>query len=283
MLITMKDMLLCAKEKNYAVPAPNVWNEDSVRMAIEAAVRCNSPVILDGSYSSSKGDQAPKWMEEQMLYMAPMAKEAPVPVAINLDHGKEFDHAVTAIRYGYTSVMIDRSSCPYEENAAMTKKVCEVAHAVGVSVEAELGHVGRGMQYDVDGKANLTVPEEAERFVQETGVDCLAVAIGTAHGPYSGTPHIDFERLAAIRKRVDIPLVMHGGSGTGTENLAKAARSGIHKVNLYTDLVTAGMERLRAFDLESTYDFSVAELEAYAGYREKLEFYMDLFGCKGQA
>ncbi|MBC8587060.1 class II fructose-bisphosphate aldolase [Paratissierella segnis] len=283
MLITMGEMLIEAKKKNYAIPAPNVWDEFSIRAAIEAGEECDSPVILDGSYEESKGDKAPQIMYEQMLYAIPMAKAAKVPVAINLDHGKTFKQAMIAIKAGYTSVMIDCSSCPFEENVEKVKQVVDAAHAVGVSVEAELGHVGRGTNYAVDGKANLTRPEEAIKYVEFTGVDCLAVAVGTAHGPYIGTPHIDFERLEEIRNAVDIPLVMHGGSGTGDVNLSKAARSGINKVNLYTDLVTAGMNELRKFDLGNEYDFSKAVKVAFEGYKSKIKFYMDLLGSSNNA
>ncbi|MDL2220124.1 class II fructose-bisphosphate aldolase [Eubacteriales bacterium OttesenSCG-928-N14] len=283
MLVTMSEMLKQAQNANYAVPAPNVWNEDSVRACIRAAEECKSPVILDGSYHASLGDMAPQKMYEEMLFMVPMAERASVPVVINLDHGKEFEHVMLAIRMGYTSVMIDRSASPFDENVDTVKRVCDVAHAVGVSVEAELGHVGYGSNYAVDGISNLTDPEDAVRFVELTGVDCLAVAVGSAHGPYKGKPNIDFDRLAAIRQAVNVPLVMHGGSGTGDDNLYKAARCGINKVNLYTDLVTAGMERLRSFDIQVEYDFSKAEAEAYAGYGKKLMSYMELLGSKGKA
>lgn len=282
MLITMKEMLVEAQKKGYAVPAPNVWNESSVRAALLAAEESKSPVILDCSFMErSYGEKAAKVMYEQMLYTIPWSKDATIPVAINLDHGMQYHHAVTAVRAGFTSIMVDRSSLPFAENVRQVKELVDIAHAVGVSVEAELGHVGEGETYDA--KSNLTDPEEAVKYVELTGVDCLAVAVGTAHGAYSGTPYIDFERLEEIRRSVSIPLVMHGGSGTGDDNLYKAARSGICKVNLYTDLVTAGMEAIRKLDLGSSNDFSFVEDAAYEGYKEKLKHYMALFGSAGQA
>ena len=157
-----------------------------------------------------------------------MADKANVPVAINLDHGATYEDAIDAIAAGFTSIMVDRSSLPYEENVAQVKELVKVAHATGVSVEAELGHVGQGDNYAVDGKQALTDPAEAKKYIEETGIDMLAVAVGTAHGEYIGTPHIDFDRLAAIKEAVgqDFPLVLHGGSGSGDENLAKACTMG---------------------------------------------------------
>ena len=280
MLVTMAEMLQEAQKNNYAVPAPNVWNEESTRAALLAAENCKSPVILDYGYIPVHGRKP--MVYEYMEYCERWCERSPIPIAINLDHGLQYMHAIACIRAHFTSIMVDRSALPYERNAAEVKELVKIAHSVGVSVEAELGHVGQGKRYDVDGKNNLTDPEEAARFVEETGVDCLAIAIGTAHGAYSGTPYIDFERLAQIRGKVSIPLVMHGGSGTGEENLYKAARSGISKVNLYTDLSTAGMEALRAKGIE-TNDISDVEIIMYKAFREKLEFYMELLGSKDQA
>ncbi len=280
MLITMGDMLREARSKNYAVAAPNVWNEGSVRASIQAAENCKSPVILN--FFFQKNDPKPmQTMQDQMKFSAEWAKRAAVPVAINLDHGAKFEHAMWAICGGATSVMVDRSTLPYEENVAEVLELTRIAHSVNVSVEAELGHVGQGSNYEHDGKSLLTEPEEAARFISDTGVDCLAVAIGTAHGPYSGVPHIDFERLEEIRQATDVPLVLHGGSGTGDENLAKATKSGINKVNLFTDLVVAGTEKLKA---EGFTSYRIQNLEniMFDGFREKLEYYMNLFGSANQ-
>lgn len=281
MLVTMAEMLNRAKKGNYAVAAPNVWGEESIRACIKAAENCESPVIIN-FFFQSKSANPRQLMYDQVKYTRDWAMNTNVPVALNLDHGKLFEHAVWAIRAGMTSVMVDRSSQPFDENVAEVKRLVEVAHAVDVSVEAELGHVGSGSNYAVDGVSCLTEVSEAAEYVEKTGCDCLAVAIGTAHGAYSGTPHIDFDRLEAIGKVVDIPLVLHGGSGTGNENLQRASRSGINKINLFTDLVVAGMENLKN-GIGTARKIADAESLMYTGYREKLEFYMQLFGSAGKA
>ncbi|MBS6942227.1 MAG: class II fructose-bisphosphate aldolase, partial [Clostridiales bacterium] len=173
MLVTMAEMLQEAQKNNYAVPAPNVWNEESTRAALLAAENCKSPVILDYGYIPVHGRKP--MVYEYMEYCERWCERSPVPIAINLDHGLQYMHAIACIRAHFTSIMVDRSALPYERNAAEVKELVKIAHSVGVSVEAELGHVGQGKRYDVDGKNNLTDPEEAARFVEETGVDCLAI------------------------------------------------------------------------------------------------------------
>ena len=159
-----------------------------------------------------------------------------------------------------------------------------MCHTLGISVEAELGHVGQGMNYEVDGVRDLTEPEDAARFIRETGVDCLAVAIGTAHGRYKGKPHIDFERLEKIVEACgDTPLVLHGGSGTGDENLAKAVRNGIQKVNLATELVVAGKEALEEFFKDPNFDKWKLIPAFIKGYEDRLTHYVKLFGQDNQA
>lgn len=203
-----------------------------------------------------------------------LAKEADVPIAINLDHGAKYEHAIAAIQAGFTSIMVDRSTLPYEENVAEVAELVKVAHAVGVSVEAELGHVGQGLQYSVDRDAALTDPAQAKDYCDKTGIDMLAVAIGTAHGEYKGTPYLDFDRLHQIFDAVKVPLVLHGGSGTGDENLAKATREGISKVNLATDLYKAGAAAV--IEEEPNHGMQMYELLA-EGYKAKLVHYMKLF------
>ena len=177
-------------------------------------------------------------------------------------------------RAGFTSIMVDRSELPYEDNVAQVSELSKIAHAVGVSVESELGHVGQGSQYAIDRDAALTDPTQAKDFVQRTGVDCLAVAIGTAHGVYTGTPYLDFPLLHKIYREVSVPLVLHGGSGTGDENLAKATREGISKVNLATDLYLGAMHFCHdqgCSQQRKIYDF------LKKGYKDKLIHYMKLF------
>ena len=278
MLVSMAEILKKAKEGNYGVTAPNVQSEEYIRAVVKVAEELRAPMIIDIN----------TWVHPDIPWLVGfarnMAELATVPIAINLDHGRTYNDMILGIRSGFTSIMVDRSSLPYEENVEQTKEVVRMCHEIGISVEAELGHVGQGSNYDVDGISNLTVPEEAKKFIEETGVDCLAVAIGTAHGRYKGTPHIDFERLAKIVECCpDTPLVLHGGSGTGDENLQKAVHSGISKVNLATELVTAGKEALEEFFKNPNFDKWELIPTFTRGYSEKLAHYVKLFGQDGKA
>lgn len=276
MLVTMKEILDKAREGRYAVPAPNIDNEHNLRAAIEAAEELNSPIILGVPYMSNPD------IEYFGRMITDLARRSVVPVAVNLDHGASYQQCVHAIRAGFTSIMVDRSQASFEENAAETKELVKIAHAVGVTVEAELGHVGSGENYAVDGYSALTVPEEAVRFVEETGVDCLAVAIGTAHGVYKGEPNIRFELLKELREKVPVPLVLHGGSGTGDENLARCAREGICKVNLSNDLRRAAIEELLAQDLSGNAVYGMYRF-LKKGYKEKVQHYIRVLGSEGKA
>lgn len=272
MLVTMKEILDDAKKNGYGVTAPNVQSEDTVRAVLEVAQEYNAPMIVD--VNSFIHPDLP-WFVHMIRDLANQVK---VPVAINLDHGKTYKDMVLGIQSGFTSIMVDRSSLPYEENVKQTKEVVKMCAPLGISVEAELGHVGMGDNYAVDGVSNLTVPEEAARFIEETGVDCLAVAIGTAHGRYKGTPHIDFERLEQIVKACgDTPLVLHGGSGTGDENLSKAVHCGIQKVNLATELIVAGKEELVKFFEDPNFDKWKLIPTFKKGYKDRLAHYVKLF------
>ncbi len=278
MLVTMKEILVHAKEHGYGVTAPNVQSEDTVRAVLEVAQEYHAPMIVDVN----------TFIHPDMPWFIHMirdlANQVSVPVAINLDHGKTYEDMVLGIRCGFTSIMVDRSSLSYEENVAQTKEVVKMCRPLGISVEAELGHVGMGNNYAVDGVSNLTQPQEAARFIEETGVDCLAVAIGTAHGRYTGTPHIDFERLEKIVEACkDTPLVLHGGSGTGDDNLAKAVKSGIQKVNLATELIVAGKEELVKFFEDPNFDKWQLVPAFKRGYKERLAHYVKLFDQAGRA
>ncbi|MEA5017571.1 MAG: class II fructose-bisphosphate aldolase [Erysipelotrichaceae bacterium] len=278
MLVTMADILKKAKAEGYGVTAPNVQSEDTVRAVIKVAEELNAPMIID--VNAFIHPDLP-WFINMIRELASLS---PVPIAINLDHGRTYEDVMLGIRSGCTSVMVDRSSLSYEENVEQTKEVVKMAKALGISVEAELGHVGMGSNYEVDGVSNLTEPEAAARFIKETGVDCLAIAIGTAHGRYKGTPHIDFERLAKIVEACeDTPLVLHGGSGTGDENLARAVRNGIQKVNLATELVVSGKEELVEFFKDPNFDKWQLIPTFIKGYSERLAHYVRLFGQDGKA
>ncbi|SHH38915.1 fructose-bisphosphate aldolase, class II [Caloranaerobacter azorensis DSM 13643] len=245
MLVSGKEILLDAHKKGYAVGAFNVNNMEIVQAIIEAAKETNSPVILQASQGGLKYAGV-----EYIAAMAKVAAEtAKVPVAIHLDHGTDFVQIMKCIRNGFTSVMIDGSKYPLEENIAITKKVVEIAHAVGVSVEAELGKIG-GTEDDItvdERDATFTDPDEAERFVKETGVDYLAIAIGTAHGPYKGEPKLDFDRLKVIKERLNMPIVLHGSSGVPEESIKKAVSLGVNKINIDTDIRMAFNKGVREF------------------------------------
>ncbi len=292
MLVSMKTILDKAKEQNYGVAAPNVFNMETIKMAFEAARELKSPIIID--VAEVHGVESCAAITKYYAGLYP-----DVTVALNLDHGRSFEVAVKAIRHGFTSVMVDRSSLPFEENVAQVKEIVKIAHTVGVSVEAELGHVGQGYEYEQTRDAGLTKPDEAQEFVKQTGLDMLAVAIGTSHGTYKGTPHLDFDLLKKIIELVDVPLVLHGGSGTGDENLKKAVQMGIQKVNLFTDLSNAALESMNYFlqndgNLDKTLNFESGKVEkidvdmfnAYRvgaeGYKQKLMHYMRLFGSEGK-
>lgn len=268
MLVTMKEILDRAQEGNYAVPAPNVVYEPETRAVLELAEELNSPLILDVFPGFS-------------LSILDLARKASIPVAVNLDHGGKFEDVIRTMVRGASSVMVDRSMLPFEQNVAEVSEVVRYAHAAGLSVEAELGHVGQGFQYEIDGKTALTDPQEAVEYVKQTGVDALAIAIGTAHGAYSGTPFIHFDLLEEINSVVDIPLVLHGGSGTGFENIAKACKLGINKVNVNTDLRNGAMAELK--ETIETGRFSMMYLDIANGYKKVLRQYMEACGCIGKA
>ena len=231
MLVPMKEIVDRAYAGKYGVPAVPGFNEFLVRASVEAALEANSPLIF---LTSNRGD--PEFSHGIVRYFA---EKADIPIALCLDHSGDFEDCVMGIRTGCTAIMADRSMLPYEENVAQVKLLAKIAHAAGVSIESEIGHVGRGENYAVDGAANLTEPDAAKRFFEDTGIDCCAVAIGTAHGVYTGTPKLDFGRLAEINAACKAPLVLHGGSGSGDDNIHKACEMGVTKVNIVTDIIIA--------------------------------------------
>ncbi|MDW7673116.1 MAG: class II fructose-1,6-bisphosphate aldolase [Bacillota bacterium] len=233
-LVTVTELLKKAEAGGYAVGAFNCNNMEIVQAIVEAAEAENSPVIMQASQGAIKY----AGLDFIMAMAKTAASKASVPVAMHLDHGTSFDQVMQCIRYGFTSVMIDGSKYPLEENIAITNKVLDVARAVGVSVEAELGKIG-GTEDDIsvsDRDATFTDPEEAKYFVEQTGVDSLAIAIGTAHGQYKGEPKLDFDRLKRVRELVTIPIVLHGSSGVPDEAIKEAIALGVRKVNIDTNI-----------------------------------------------
>ena len=241
-LVTTKEMLLNAQKGNYAVGAFNVENMEMVMAVMEAAEELKSPVIMQTTPSTVKY----AGLDFFLANVKAAAERASVPVAMHLDHGSSFELAMQAYRTGYTSIMIDGSHESFEGNIAVSKAVADACAPSGSPVEAELGKVG-GKEDDLDGGDDnpYTDPNQAVEFVKRTGVNSLAVAIGTAHGVYKGEPKLDLDRLSEIRKVVDIPLVLHGTSGVPDETVTECVNRGICKVNYATDLriaFTKGVE-----------------------------------------
>ncbi|MPM35354.1 Fructose-bisphosphate aldolase [bioreactor metagenome] len=279
MLVTMKEILDRASKENYAVAAPNVGNELNARASIEAAEDMNAPLILDVAFHATS-DIFFFGHELRLL-----AEQSSVPIAVNLDHGTTLEQVQKAINAGFTSVMIDRSSYPDTENIRDVKEVVKIAHAAGISVEAELGHVGHAENYAHDRDAALTDPELAKKYIEETGVDCLAVAIGTAHRAYPAEfkPYLDFDRLIEIKKATNhFPLVLHGSSGTDSESLRKACQLGINKVNINNDLCKATVESIRNKNFDGNKAYAIFRV-VQEGFKEKLKEMIAVYGSADKA
>ncbi|GAP09669.1 ketose-bisphosphate aldolase [Bellilinea caldifistulae] len=238
MLVSLKELLEDAEVGNYAVIAPDFPNLEVADALLSCAEQYNAPLALSFS-PSLKPFIGLSDFSHFIRLVREMAVQANIPVALHLDHAHTIKEIDEAIQLGFTSVMIDASTEPWETNVELSKKVVEMAHPLGISVEAELGHVATSGRYlnDVSQHGWLTDPQEAAAFVQLTGIDALAVAIGTVHGLYAGEPNLEFDRLQAIRERVLIPLVLHGSSGTGKEKLHRCVDLGIRKINVYSDLI----------------------------------------------
>lgn len=234
MLVTGKQILEHADQNGYAVGAFNVNNMEIIQAIAEAAGDLKAPVILQ----ASQGAIEYAGVEYITSLVKTTAGLIDVPMALHLDHGTDFDEIMKCIRNGFTSVMIDASKHELEENIRLTKEIVRIAHSVGVSVEAELGKIGGTEDHIVvsEAEATYTDPEEARIFVEETGVDSLAIAVGTAHGVYKGEPKVDIERIKEIDRVVSVPLVLHGSSGVPYDTLENAVKAGIRKINIDTDI-----------------------------------------------
>lgn len=276
MLVNTKDMLNKANDGNYAIPSPDFINQNMIRDYIEVAEELNSPALI----SISEGLSELMSLEEAYYVAKYYAEKAIVPAAIHLDHGKHVEFCKKAVDIGFTSVMIDASSDSFEENVRKTKEVVDYAHKFDVTVEAEIGHVGSGINYeDKSGDATVfTEVEDLKRFVDQTNVDSVAVSVGTAHGKYIGVPQINFERLKELKDAVSIPLVLHGGSSTGDENLRKCSEIGISKINIFTDICVAGAN---AINKESVDNYKTQIQKADEAMKETLRHYYNVFNCIG--
>ena len=235
-----------ARDRGVAITAFNIYNMETIQAVIEGAAEERSPVIIQVTPRTLK--------YAGISYVTAMIKAAAleydIPIAMHLDHCSSYEVFVKCIKYGFTSVMVDGSELPYNENVALAKEVVKFAHALDVAVEAELGHISRtenDFLIKNKGEAKMTDPSVAKNFIEDTGVDTLAVAIGTAHGVYRGEPKLDFERLALIRKTVDVPLVLHGASGLDDESIVRLIKEGVSKINIATDLKISMVAAIRAY------------------------------------
>jgi fructose-bisphosphate aldolase, class II len=282
-LVPINILLDQAEKGKYAVGAFNCNNMEIVQAIIEAAEAEKSPVIMQASQGAIK--------YAGLDYIVALAREAAakasVPVALHLDHGTSFDQVMQCIRAGFSSVMIDGSKLPLEENIALTNRVMDVGRAVGVSVEAELGKIG-GTEDDIhveERDALFTNPEEAKIFVEATGVDALAIAIGTAHGQYKGVPQLDFDRLAKIKALVKTSIVLHGSSGVPDDAIRKAIELGVRKINIDTNIREAFVGAMREFLINNPKEIDPrkALIPAKAATTEIIREKIRLFGSSGQA
>lgn len=236
MIVSLKEVLSDAQKNGYAVGLFNTIDTDMLEGAIAAAEELRSPIII------GTAEVLLPYGELQLIgpAMVNMAKNATVPVVVHYDHGLTFERCIEAMDIGFSSIMFDGSAGEESENLANTRKMVELAHSRGVTVEGEIGHVGNADTGDNETDDMYTTPEEAVNFVKETGVDALAVAIGTAHGAYKTKPQLDINRLTEIRASLDTPLVLHGGSGLSDDDFRNTIKAGIAKVNIFTDLCNAG-------------------------------------------
>jgi fructose-bisphosphate aldolase class II len=290
-LVGIKEILVDARKRRYGVPCLLAGNLEMIIGQIKAAEAKKSPLIL--AYNSGVTPQVP--MDLAMPLIVNAASQANVPVASILDHGQSFDVVVQAIHLGSSSVMFDGSVLPYEENVKQTTEIVNVAHAVGVSVEAELGSVGGssveiGMNYELDSSRDpadyFTDPQMAADFVKRTGVDVLAISFGNAHGPYRGEPNLDLERVREIHKLVEIPLVMHGASGLTDDDYGRIIAAGISKINYYSAMGRSASQNLK-HALMSTDDETIIFHQTISWavdyFDTETQKLLDLLGCSGKA
>lgn len=277
-LYTMKEILADAQAKNYGVGFFNTFNMDMARAIIHAAEECNSPVIIGPAESLNKYAEY-SWLMPMLLEQARLAK---VPVAVHLDHGYSFEAILQAAQAGCGSVMYDGTrEASHEENVRKSAELARICHAMGVGLECELGSVG-GLS-DETGNVDFTAytdPNEAAKFIEQTGADFLAVSIGTQHGVYKAEPKLDLVRLAEIHSAVDVPLVLHGGSGLSDDDFRNTIAGGIRKVNVFTDIILAAKAAIRADENESYGD---AMLRAEVAMKAAAIAKIKVFGSSGKA
>lgn len=278
MLVNLCDVLKKAKEGKYGVGLFNTTDTDMLEAVIAAAEELNAPVIV--------GTAEILLPHGELKLIAPSiiaaAKRARVPVVVHYDHGLTFDRCMEALKLGFSSIMFDGSLADGEGNTAATREIVKIAHSFGASVEGEIGHVGNADAGDESDTDMYTTPDEAEAFVKATGVDALAVAIGTAHGVYKTKPKLNIERLKEISERIDTPLVLHGGSGLSDDDFKNTVKGGICKVNIFTDLCLAGNRAMKD-GLERGLSYLDIRNLKVEYIKEAVKAKIKLFGSEGKA
>ena len=278
MLANLYDVLPKAQAEHYAVGLFNTTDTDMLQAAIEAAEELRSPIII--------GTAEVLLPYGELKLIAPSiiaaAKRATVPVVVHYDHGLTFERCMEALKLGFTSIMFDGSAGDVAQNMAETREMVKIAHAMGATVEGEIGHVGQASSGDEAAKDRYTTVQEAQEFLAATGVDALAIAIGTAHGAYKMKPELDLQRLREIRAAVDVPLVLHGGSGLSDDDFRNTVRDGIAKINIFTDMCVAGSQA-SAQALAEGKDYLEMRNARVADIKETVMNKMRLFGSVGKA
>ena len=278
MLVNLNEVLKKAQKGKYAVGLFNTTDTDMLQAVIEAAEESNSPVIL--------GTAEVLLPYGELKLIAPSviaaAKRAKVPVVVHYDHGLTFDRCIEALKLGFSSIMFDGSAKPYEQNIAETREMVKIAHAFGATVEGEIGHVGEAAKEDNLLTDMYTTPEEAKAYLEATGVDALAVAIGSAHGVYKKKPMLNIERLKEISSAVKVPLVLHGGSGLSDDDFKNTIRNGIAKVNIFTDLCLAGERAMKDGEEKKLSYLETRNLKVEY-IKEAVKHKMALFGSVNKA
>ena len=276
MLVNLNAVLADAQKNNYAVGLFNTTDSDMLEAVISAAEELRSPVII--------GTAEVLLPYGELSLIGPSiieaAKRATVPVVVHYDHGLTFERCVEAMKLGFSSIMFDGSAGDVEENLKDTREIVKIAHAMGVTVEGEIGHVGEAANGDNESGDMYTTKEEAVAFVETTGVDALAIAIGTAHGAYKSKPKLDIERLKDIRGALDTPLVLHGGSGLSDDDFRNTVKHGIAKINIFTDLCVAGKNAVLE---NSELDYLSIRNKKVEYIKEAVKRKMILFGSDGRA
>jgi len=278
MLVNLNDVLKNAQKEGYGVGLFNTIDTDMLDAVISTAEELRSPVILGTAQILLPYGE----LKLIMPALVAAAKRATVPVVVHYDHGLTFDRCMEAISLGASSVMFDGSTGSFEENLKETAEIVKIAHSFGVSVEGEIGHVGQASAGDGLTDDMYTTPEEAISFVEKTGVDALAIAIGTAHGAYKTKPKLDIERLKAIRAAIDTPLVLHGGSGLSDDDFRNTVKHGIAKVNIFTDLCNAGERGMKA-GIEAGKPYLEIRNMKVEEIKKTVAEKMTLFGSVGKA